>query len=233
MHSSTERQITGNTRVVAIIADPIGHVRTPQAFNALMAQRAADAVMVPFNVKPEHFARFIAAAPLIHNLVGLVVTIPYKETILAHCTGLTDAAQRMGAVNIVRLGDGQDGARSLLGGNFDGAGFVGGLLAQGHAVQGRRVYLAGAGGAPKRLRMHWRQRASPHWAFITAARNAPSSWCASCVNPIRNWMRIWPVPHQSTTRWPSIPPRSVCSRPIRCRLRRTDCRRVRWWPRWS
>jgi len=151
MHSNTERQITGNTRVIAIIADPIGHVRTPQAFNALMAQHAVDAVMVPFNVRPEHFPQFIAAAPLIQSLAGLVVTIPYKETILAHCTALTDAAQRMGAVNIVRFGDAQDGTRSVLGGNFDGAGFVGGLLAQGHAVQGKRVYLAGAGGAAKAI----------------------------------------------------------------------------------
>jgi shikimate dehydrogenase len=151
MLSDTGRQITGNTRVVAIIADPIAHVRTPPAFNALMAQRDVDAVMVPFHVRPEHFTQFIMAAPLIQSLVGLVVTIPYKEIILEHCTTLTAAAQRMGAVNIVRFDDQSQGGRSLSGSNFDGVGFTGGLLAQGHVLKGRQVYLAGAGGAARAI----------------------------------------------------------------------------------
>jgi shikimate dehydrogenase len=144
--------INGSTRVVAIVADPIAHVRTPQAFNALMQERGVDAVMVPFNVAPADFAAFMAAAPAIRSLAGLVVTIPYKETILAHCDVVSDAARQAGAVNIVRFGppDGY-GARSVDGDNLDGAGFVGGLLAQGHAVAGRRVYLAGAGGAAKAI----------------------------------------------------------------------------------
>lgn len=143
--------ISGKTRVVAIVADPIGHVRTPQAFNALMAQRGVEAVMVPFHVLPQDFASFMAVAPQIHSLAGLVVTIPFKETILSHCTELSDAARRVGAVNIVRFADAGNGARSVIGSNFDGAGFVGGLLAQGHQVAGRRVYLAGAGGAAKAI----------------------------------------------------------------------------------
>jgi shikimate dehydrogenase len=151
MFNSTVRQITGSTRVVAIIADPIVHVRTPSAFNALMAQRDVDAVMVPFHVHPEHFVQFITTAPLIQSLVGLVVTIPYKEIILEHCTALSEPAQRMGAVNIVRFDDQPQGGRSLLGSNFDGLGFVGGLLAHGHVLKGRRVYLAGAGGAAKAI----------------------------------------------------------------------------------
>lgn len=151
MLSDTARQISGSTKVVAIIADPIGHVRTPPAFNGLMAQHGVDALMVPFHVHPQHFAQFITAAPLIQSLVGLVVTIPYKEVILPHCTALTESAQRMGAVNIVRFEPAPEGGRRLLGGNFDGIGFVGGLLAQGHALKGRRVYLAGAGGAAKAI----------------------------------------------------------------------------------
>lgn len=144
--------INGKTRVVAIVANPIAHVRTPQAFNALMEARGADAVMVPFNVLPEQFAGFMAAAPSIQNLAGLVVTIPYKESIVAYCGSVSDAARRIGAVNIVRFGAADEhGVRATAGENFDGAGFVGGLLAQGHAVAGQRVYLAGAGGAAKAI----------------------------------------------------------------------------------
>jgi shikimate dehydrogenase len=144
--------INGTTRVVAIVADPIAHVRTPQAFNRLMQARGVDAVMVPFNVVPADFAAFMAAAPAIRSLAGLVVTIPYKETILAHCSVVSEAARQAGAVNIVRFGSpDQHGRRSVSGDNLDGAGFVGGLLAQGHAVAGQRVYLAGAGGAAKAI----------------------------------------------------------------------------------
>lgn len=150
-NASNQQNISGKTRVVGIVADPIGHVRTPQAFNALMTQRGIDAVMVPLHVPASDFSAFMAAAPLIRSLVGMVVTIPFKETILSHCTELTDAARRIGAVNIVRFEDGANGARSATGSNLDGAGFVGGLLAQGHQVAGRRVYLAGAGGAGKAI----------------------------------------------------------------------------------
>lgn len=144
--------INGTTRVVAIVADPIAHVRTPQVLNAWIAARGIDAVMVPFHVRPRDFAAFMAGAPLIHNLAGLVVTIPYKEAVLPYCTELSDAARRVGAVNVLRFGPGDGaGARSLHGANFDGDGFVGGLLAQGHQVAGRRVYLAGAGGAGKAI----------------------------------------------------------------------------------
>jgi shikimate dehydrogenase len=142
--------ITGKTRVIGIVADPIGHVRTPQAFNALMAQRGCDAVMVPFHVKPDNFAPFFAALPAIENLVGLVVTLPYKEAIVPFCTHLSDAARRVGAVNVVKFSDGASSMnRTMTGNNFDGEGFAGGLAAQGHVINGQRVYIAGAGGAAK------------------------------------------------------------------------------------
>lgn len=144
--------ISGTTRVVAIIADPIAHVRTPQAFNLLMQRHACDAVMVPFNIKPDDFPAFMAAAPTIQSLVGLIVTIPFKETILPYCTDLTDSAQRVGAVNIVKFGPGASGGqRRRTGNNFDGEGFVGGLLEKGHSANGQRVYIAGAGGAAKAI----------------------------------------------------------------------------------
>lgn len=144
--------ITGNTRVVAIIADPITHVRTPQAFNTLMAERGADAVMVPFHVKPEDFEAFISHVSLIQSLCGLVITIPYKEAVVSCCTGLTDAVKRIGAANIVRIDSAQvAGQREKIGHNLDGEGFVGGLVRQGYRFDGKRVYLAGAGGAAKAI----------------------------------------------------------------------------------
>lgn len=150
--------INGHTRVIGILADPIGHVRTPQAFNALMASKAINAVVVPLQVVPADLASVVAALARVRSMAGLIVTIPHKESILSLCHELTDAARQVGAVNIVRFdsaagqaGTSGEAGMRLVGGNLDGEGFVGGLLAQCHALVGRRVYLAGAGGAGKAI----------------------------------------------------------------------------------
>lgn len=39
--------ITGKTKLYAIIADPIAHVRTPEVFNELFSLNGCDAVLVP------------------------------------------------------------------------------------------------------------------------------------------------------------------------------------------
>lgn len=144
--------INGQTRVVAIIADPIAHVRTPEAFNALMQHRGINAVLVPFHVNASHFDAFIKHVTTIQSLHGLIVTIPYKESVLAHCHQLSDAARRIGAANIIRFDrhPTEDGC-TLSAHNLDGEGFVTGLITQGHDIKGKRVYLAGAGGAGKAI----------------------------------------------------------------------------------
>ena len=72
--------------------------------------------------------------------------MPHKEQAAVLCDEITPAARLIGAVNAIRLRDGK-----LAGGNFDGLGFVAGLRAQGHEPAGRRVYLAGLGGAGKAI----------------------------------------------------------------------------------
>ncbi len=54
-------EITGSTRVFGILADPIEHVRTPQALNALMRERGVDGVMVPFHAGADDLAAVAAA----------------------------------------------------------------------------------------------------------------------------------------------------------------------------
>jgi shikimate dehydrogenase len=44
--------ITGTTRVFAILAHPTDHVRTPQVFNAAYERLGIDAVLVPLDVAP-------------------------------------------------------------------------------------------------------------------------------------------------------------------------------------
>ena len=136
-------QITGTTKLFAILADPIHHVKTPQGINALFVREALDAVMVPLHVAPADLAATVAALRQVRNLDGFVVTVPHKTAMLALCDEATPAATRIGAVNVVRrTADGR-----LRGGMLDGDGFVEGLRSRGIDVAGRRIYVAGAGGA--------------------------------------------------------------------------------------
>ena len=138
MHS-----ISGNTRVLGILADPIHHVKTPQAINRLFESRGFDGVMVPFHVTPDTLAATLQGLRGIQNLDGFVVTVPHKTTVVAHCDALTVDAQLVGAVNVVR----RTPEGRLIGGSLDGDGFVEGLRAAAIEFYGKSAYLVGAGGA--------------------------------------------------------------------------------------
>jgi shikimate dehydrogenase len=80
------------------------------------------------------------------DLVGLNVTIPYKEAVIPFCTSLTDEAQAIGAVNCLLLKD-----NKIIGHNTDAAGFklsIRPFLEPQHD----RALILGTGGAAKAVR---------------------------------------------------------------------------------
>lgn len=135
--------ITGHTRFLAIVADPIQHVKTPQRINELMRAHRIDAVMLPLHVSEVDLPAVMNGLRATQNFLGCVVTVPHKTKALALCNEVSDEARQIGAVNVVhRLPDGR-----LRGGMLDGIGFVQGLRGAGIDPAGMSVYLAGAGGA--------------------------------------------------------------------------------------
>lgn len=137
------REITGHTRIFGILADPVGHVQTPQMLNALMERRGFDGVLVPCHVSAADLASFVGAFRHLRNLGGVVVTVPHKTAIVALCDEVTETARQIGAVNVVR----RDADGRLIGDILDGEGFVSGLRQAGIEPRGRSAFLAGAGGA--------------------------------------------------------------------------------------
>lgn len=135
--------ISGHTRVYAILADPIHHVQTPQRLNALMRARGHDGVMVPVHVGAADLDTVVAGLGCMQSLGGFIVTVPHKTAIVALCDEVSRQAELVGAVNCVRRqADGR-----LMGEILDGAGFVAGLRREGYEPKARRVLLLGAGGA--------------------------------------------------------------------------------------
>ncbi|PSS60537.1 shikimate dehydrogenase [Ensifer sp. NM-2] len=138
--------MTGNTRPFIIVADPVHHLRTPEVFNDYLARSAFDGVLIPANVPAEGLAAFVDGVKQMRNLAGLIITVPHKVAIVPFCDELSPTARRVGSVNTIRVVAGR-----LIGENFDGVGFVKGLLLQGYDVSGRSALLLGSGGAARAI----------------------------------------------------------------------------------
>ncbi|PPD31435.1 MAG: shikimate dehydrogenase [Methylomonas sp.] len=137
--------ITGNTKILGVIADPVSQARTPAMANALLQERGllGSFVMLPMHVPAEGYLSFFAGLRTLNNFGGAVVSMPHKIVTARLVDELTPEARLVGAVNAVRRNS--DGR--LIGTMLDGEGFISGLVSAGHCVTGAHILLVGAGGA--------------------------------------------------------------------------------------
>ena len=96
--------LTGHTRIVGVIGDPVEHSRSPQMHNAAFAKAGLDYVYVPFHVRPNDLADAIAGFKAI-NVVGINVTLPHKQAVISHLTSISREAELIGAVNTLTFTD--------------------------------------------------------------------------------------------------------------------------------
>lgn len=135
--------VTGATKVVFVIGDPIRQVMSTRLYNRLCSERGIDAVFVPLQFSAGDFEDGLRGLRAYRNVLGIIPTIPYKSQMLGQVDAASERARAVGAVNTIRVEE--DG--SWLGDIFDGVGYVAGLRKAGHEPAGRRVTLIGAGGA--------------------------------------------------------------------------------------
>jgi shikimate dehydrogenase len=136
-------QITGATRLYAIVGDPIAQVRSPQTITARFVADRMNAILIPAHVPVERFDDVMAGLLALGNLDGVIATVPFKARIIRYVDSLGRTAQLIGALNVMR----READGSWSGDMFDGVGFVRGAERKGERVRGRRVALFGAGGA--------------------------------------------------------------------------------------
>ena len=136
--------LSGATRLAAVIGDPIRHSRSPAIFNAAFAAAALDWAYLAFEVPSGGAAGALDAVRAL-GLEGLSVTMPHKTDVAELVDERSPQAELLGAVNcVVRRGD------RLIGHNTDGAGFVASLRADaGFDPAGQRCVVLGAGGAAR------------------------------------------------------------------------------------
>lgn len=136
--------ISGKTRVVGIIGNPIGHSLSPVMQNAALAACRLDYVYVPFAVSPDDLGQAVRGLRAL-GVRGFNVTIPHKKAIIPFLDQLDDSAEAAGAVNTVLL----NGA-TMVGYNTDGVGLVDSLaLDLGFQPGAEPIVVIGAGGAAR------------------------------------------------------------------------------------
>lgn len=135
--------ITGYTRLLGVIGDPITHSLSPVMHNAALAELGADYLYLPFPVKARDLATAVDGLATI-GVQGFNITIPHKQAIIPWLHTITPEAQAIGAVNTVwRTPTGWHGT------NTDLAGFLAPLRALERDWSQARVVVLGNGGAAR------------------------------------------------------------------------------------
>jgi shikimate dehydrogenase len=111
-------------------------------YNPWFEKNDIDAVVVPMGVKAEDYPEFFRYLFKLTNIRGALVTMPHKVTTMGLVDEVTPTATVAGAANAVLLRD--DG--TLLADQFDGTGFVRGVLRKGFELTGKRALVVGNGG---------------------------------------------------------------------------------------
>ena len=136
-----EKRISGHTRLLALIGSPVGHSGSPAMYNYSFEKLGLDYAYVAFDVKENEVKQALDAMRLF-NMRGMNVTMPDKVEAARHMDELSPAAQIIGAVNTIVNEDGK-----LIGHMTDGEGFVNNLKDHGVSVVGKKLVIAGGGGA--------------------------------------------------------------------------------------
>jgi shikimate dehydrogenase len=136
-------QITGTTKILGVIGNPIAHSLSPVMHNAAIAHLGLDYSYLAFPVTPAHLATALAGFAAI-GVVGCSVTIPHKQAIVPLLSQITPLAQAVGAVNTI-----WNTFTGWQGTNTDVAGFIAPLAAMERDWSQTTVAILGNGGAAR------------------------------------------------------------------------------------
>jgi shikimate dehydrogenase len=151
--------LTGETRLVGLIGDPISDSLSPRIQNAAFAARGLDWAYVPLRVAAERLEDAVTGLVAL-DFAGANVTIPHKTAVVAFCDELDPVAERAGSVNTLVVREG-----CVLGSSTDGPAVVG-LVDAADAF----VLVLGAGGGAQAVATSLLDAGAE--ALMVAARDA-------------------------------------------------------------
>ncbi len=134
-------RITGHTELIGLIAYPIRHSSSPAMHNEAFAKLGLDYAYLAFEVGNEDLENTIKGFRAM-KVRGSNVSMPNKTVVHKYLDKLSEASELCGAVNTIVNDNGV-----LTGHITDGVGYMQSLKDAGIDVIGKKITIAGAGGA--------------------------------------------------------------------------------------
>ncbi len=135
--------ISGKTRLLGVIGNPIGHSLSPVMHNAALEEMDSDFVYVAFPIEESVLSTAVAGFGAI-GVQGFSVTIPHKQAIMTELVHISELATAVGAVNTV-----WKTAQGWYGTNTDVEGFVSPLREMNRNWSEENAIVLGNGGAAR------------------------------------------------------------------------------------
>ncbi len=136
--------ISGKTKMVGLIGDPVSHSVSPEMHNAAFEKLKLDYCYVAMQVDKKDLKKALDGIRA-EKFAGVNVTVPHKEAVVPLLDEVTKLPRLIGAVNTIKNDEGK-----LIGYNTDGAGFIESLKEDALVnPKGKKVVLIGAGGGAK------------------------------------------------------------------------------------
>lgn len=147
--------IDGHTRTCGLIGNPVEHTKSPLIHNGLAELTGINLKYLPFPVADEEKLKDAVKGAYALNILGLNVTVPYKEKIMPYLKDVDGLARKIGAVNtLVRTEDGYKGY------NTDMPGLYRAMQSDGIQIDGEEVIVIGAGGVARAVAVMLGEKAS-------------------------------------------------------------------------
>ena len=139
-----DNNISPDTRLCAVIGNPVAHSLSPAVHNAAFNALGLDFVYVAFRV--EDLKSAVSGMRALQNFRGMSVTIPHKLEIIDYLDDVAEIDRFIGSVNTVI-----NEAGRLYGFGTDGPGALKAIVAAGVSLEGANVLMLGAGGASRAI----------------------------------------------------------------------------------
>lgn len=136
--------ISPQTKICALIGNPVSHSMSPAIHNAAFVALNVDCIYVAFRV--EDVKNAIAGMRALENFRGMSVTIPHKIEVMRYVDEIAEVDRNIGSINTVIKEDGR-----LIGFGTDGPGALKAIVDAGVELAGKNVLMLGAGGAARAI----------------------------------------------------------------------------------
>lgn len=129
-------------KLIGIFGNPIKHTLSPLIHDTLSKILGINERYIPFHIE-NNLCKYVEIA-YDQGILGLNITIPYKQEVISCLAEVDAAAKLIGAVNtLVRCKEG------YMGYNTDMPGLARAILSEGMKLKDKRIIILGAGGAAR------------------------------------------------------------------------------------